>query len=97
MITLSKLYAIVDATRFPDAQAMCAFSDELIAGGVTLLQYRNRTANARERRKQSRELKGRLSNSVKLIRNDRADFCLAAEWNGVNVGKTDLRPEAPEK
>jgi thiamine-phosphate pyrophosphorylase len=97
MITLSKLYAIVDATRFPDAQAMCAFSDELIAGGVTLLQYRNKTANAREMLKQSRELKGRLSNSVQLIMNDRADLCLAAGLNGVHVGQNDLTPEGARK
>ena len=97
MIILSKLYAIVDATRFPDAKAMCAFSDELIAGGVTLLQYRNKSGNAREMLQQSRELKGRLPNSVQLIMNDRPDLCLAAGFDGVHVGQDDLSPEGARK
>jgi thiamine-phosphate pyrophosphorylase len=97
VIILPKLYAIVDATGFPDTQALCAFTDELVAGGVTVLQYRNKSANAREMLDQSRELKRRLPNSVQLIMNDRADLCLAAGFDGVHVGQDDLSPEGARK
>ena len=33
-------------------------------------------------------------NSVRLIMNDRADLCLAADFDGVHVGQDDLSPEA---
>ena len=46
---------------------------------------------------QARELKRRLGNSVKLIMNDRADLCLAAEFDGVHVGQDDLSPEGARK
>ena len=97
MIILPKLYAIVDATRFPDTQALCAFAEELAAGGVTLLQYRNKCGNAREMLEQSRELRRYLPNSVQLIMNDRADLCLAAGFDGVHVGQDDLSPESARK
>ena len=97
MIILPKLYAIVDATRFPDTQALYAFTDELVAGGVTVLQYRNKSGNAREMLDQSRELKRRLPNSVQLIMNDRPDFCLAAGFDGVHVGQDDLSPKGARK
>jgi thiamine-phosphate pyrophosphorylase len=97
MIILPRLYAILDATRFPDTRAVCDFAEELVAGGLTLLQYRNKSANAREMLEQSRKLKRRLLNSVQLIMNDRADLCLAAGFDGVHVGQDDLSPEGARK
>jgi thiamine-phosphate pyrophosphorylase len=35
--------------------------------------------------------------SIKLIMNDRADLCLAAEFDGVHVGQDDLSPESVRK
>jgi thiamine-phosphate pyrophosphorylase len=35
--------------------------------------------------------------SVRLIMNDRADLCLAAEFDGVHVGQDDLSPESVRK
>ena len=69
---------------------------ELVAGGVTLLQYRNKSGNARQMLEQARELKRCLPSSVKLIMNDRADLCLAAGFDGVHVGQDDLSPEGGE-
>ena len=74
-------------------KAFCLAAGELVAGGVTLLQYRNKTGNARQMLDQARELKRRLPSSVKLIMNDRADLCLAAGFDGVHVGQDDLSPE----
>ena len=97
MIILPRLYAILDASRFPDTQALCAFAEELAAGGITLLQYRNKIGNTREMLEQSRELKRRLPNSVQLIMNDRADLCLAAGFDGVHLGQDDLSSEGARK
>jgi thiamine-phosphate pyrophosphorylase len=36
-------------------------------------------------------------NSIRLIMNDRADLCLAAEFDGVHVGQDDLSPESARK
>ena len=36
----------------------------------------------------------RGGNSIQLIMNDRADLCLAAEFDGVHVGQEDLSPES---
>ena len=93
MIQLPRLYAILDASRFPDASVMFAVAEELQAGGVTLLQYRNKAGSARRILEEARELKRRVGNSVRLIMNDRADLCLAAELDGVHVGQEDLSPE----
>jgi thiamine-phosphate pyrophosphorylase len=93
MIPLPRLYAILDASSFPDTKGLCLAARELVAGGVTLLQYRNKSGNARQILEQARELKRCLPASVKLIMNDRADLCLAAGFDGVHVGQDDLSPE----
>jgi len=96
MIHLPRLYAILDASYFSDSQILFSTAEELLAGGVTLLQYRNKSGNAREMLEQARELKRRLD-GVKLIMNDRADLCLAAGFDGVHVGQEDLSPEGARK
>ncbi|SPF39302.1 Thiamine-phosphate synthase [Candidatus Sulfotelmatobacter kueseliae] len=60
MISLPRLYAILDAGCFPNTQALFAAAEELAGGGCTLLQYRNKSGNARVMLKQARELKKRL-------------------------------------
>jgi thiamine-phosphate pyrophosphorylase len=89
---LPRLYAILDAACFPDSDALCLSATELVAGGVTVMQYRNKSDNPREMLEQARELKRRFGASVKLIMNDRADLCLAAGFDGVHVGQDDLSP-----
>jgi thiamine-phosphate pyrophosphorylase len=97
MIHLPRLYAILDTACFPDSPALFSTAGELVAGGVTLLQYRNKNGNARDILEQARELKRRLGERVKLIINDRADLCLAADFDGVHVGQEDLLPEGARK
>ncbi len=94
---LPRLYAILDSANFQDTEALCLSAAELIAGGVTLLQYRNKNGNARHMLAQARELRRRLGPAVKLIMNDRADLCLAAGFDGVHVGQDDLSPEGVRK
>jgi thiamine-phosphate pyrophosphorylase len=96
MIHLPRLYAILNASCFPDSYILFSTAAELLAGGVTMLQYRNKSGNAREMLEQARELKRRLY-GAKLIMNDRADLCLAAGFDGVHVGQDDLSPEGARK
>ena len=113
MIGLPRLYAILDADYFSRGDAVFAAAEELVAGGCTLIQYRNKSGNARAMLEQARELRrlfpGTQSQNahpvakdatrvgqprVRLIMNDRADLCLAAEFDGVHVGQGDLSPES---
>ncbi|MGC2370923.1 MAG: thiamine phosphate synthase [Candidatus Sulfotelmatobacter sp.] len=94
MISVPRLYAIVDASCFSTTEELAVCAEELAAGGCSLLQYRNKNGNARVMLQQARELKRRVGGRVKLIMNDRADLCLAAEFDGVHVGQDDLSPES---
>ncbi len=91
---LPRLYPILDAGCFPNANAMFTAAEELAAAGCTLLQYRNKSGSARHMLDEARELRARLRPSVILIMNDRADLCLAASFDGLHVGQDDLSPEA---
>jgi thiamine-phosphate pyrophosphorylase len=97
MIPLPRLYAILDISCFRDNQTLFSTAEELFAGGVSLLQYRNKSGNARQMLEQAGELNRRLGGSVKLIMDDRADICLAAEFDGVHVGQDDLSPAGVRK
>jgi thiamine-phosphate pyrophosphorylase len=107
---LPRLYAIIDRTCFAgEANATAAltrFAQALFAGGATLVQYRNKRGSAREMLSHARELRrvclsqfsagmGKVTGApVRLIMNDRADLCLAADFDGVHVGQEDLSPAA---
>lgn len=115
MIGLPRLYAILDAGYFPDADAMYSAAENLASAGCTLIQYRNKSGNGRVMLEHARELRrlfrgtegqdshfsqdrGEVGHpTVKLIMNDRADLCLAADFDGVHVGQDDLSPEAVRK
>jgi thiamine-phosphate pyrophosphorylase len=122
---LPRLYAILDAGFFSDANGLLTMAEELAFAGVTLIQYRNKSGNARMMLEQARELKklfGPLRQNphfwqnrsevghpatrtgqpnsesfVRLMMNDRADLCLAADFGGVHVGQEDLSPESVRK
>ena len=91
---IPRLYAILDSSCFPDIETLCRSATDLAAAGVTLLQYRNKSGDARQMLDQALELKRRLGDSARLIMNDRADLCLAAGFDGVHVGQDDLSPQA---
>jgi len=97
MLSLPRLYAILDRSQFREVASLMNAAEELRAGGVTLLQYRNKNGGAREMLEEARELKRRFGSSMKLIMNDRADLCLAAEFDGVHVGQEDLSPEGARR
>jgi len=92
--TLPRLYPILDASCFPDTDAILTFARELAAGGAILLQYRNKTASPNEILSHARELRRVLGPGIRLIMNDRADLCLAAGFDGVHLGQEDLSADA---
>jgi thiamine-phosphate pyrophosphorylase len=91
------LYAILDASCFSSPQLLFNAADELANAGLNILQYRNKNADACNMLSQAKELKTRIGSRLKLIMNDRADLCLAAEFDGVHVGQDDLSPESARK
>jgi thiamine-phosphate pyrophosphorylase len=91
-VKLPRLYAIADASFFPETEKLVHFAQELAAGGVTLLQYRNKTGPARRILEHAVALRQGLPDEVRLIMNDRADLCIAARFGGVHVGQEDLSP-----
>jgi thiamine-phosphate pyrophosphorylase len=94
---LPRLYAILDAGCFASAEELFFAAEQLVAGGCSLLQYRNKSGNARVMLEHAWELKNRVGKDVRLIMNDRADLCLAADFDGVHVGQDDLSPESVRK
>ncbi|HZQ24390.1 MAG TPA: thiamine phosphate synthase [Terriglobales bacterium] len=93
MITLPRLYAIADASSFVTREKLFEFAQGLVEGGVTLLQYRNKAGSPNQTLADAAELKRQLGGRVQLIVNDRADLCIAAEFDGVHVGQDDLSPD----
>jgi thiamine-phosphate pyrophosphorylase len=93
---LPRFYAILDVSSPPNGNVLFA-AEELSAAGAALLQYRNKSGNARQMLDQALELKRHVAGSVKLIMNDRADLCLAANFAGLHLGQDDLSPEAARR
>ena len=100
MISVPRLYPVVNASCFSSTEDLVAFADQLFAGGCTLLQYRNKGLSAREMLEQARDLRRQsrarapAPHGLKLIMNDRADLAIIAEFDGVHVGQDDLLPES---
>ena len=95
---LPRLYAIIDPALLPgpgdQAARVAAFARELVKGGATLIQYRNKTGSGRQMLSDARELRRAAGADVRLIMNDRPDLCLVAGFDGVHVGQEDLSPES---
>jgi len=94
MIVLPRLYAILDAGLLAASENLLSAATELVSAGCTLLQYRNKSGNARVILEQGRAVRKLVGDRARLIMNDRADLCLAAGFDGVHVGQDDLSPEA---
>lgn len=97
-VSLPKFYPILDAAYFSAAPdplaAIVCFALELVEGGASLIQYRNKTGSTREMLSHARELRRAIQDRARLIMNDRVDLCLAAAFDGVHLGQDDLSPAA---
>jgi thiamine-phosphate pyrophosphorylase len=103
MILLPRLYAILDASCFQDTEGLLVAAEGLVGAGVSLIQYRNKSGDALDILNQAREFRRRsrarapAPHMPRVIMNDRADLCLAAEFDGVHLGQEDLSPESARK
>jgi thiamine-phosphate pyrophosphorylase len=91
-LVLPRLYVILDAALITSSERDCAKS--LADAGVRLLQYRNKSASARQYLESSRKLaEVLLSRGVSFFVNDRPDVAFLAGAAGVHVGQDDLDVE----
>src|SRR5258708_4678513 len=66
MISLPRLYAIVDASCFTEPEDFFRTADELVASGVSLIQYRNKFDDAQFMLAEARELHRRARTEPNL-------------------------------
>jgi thiamine-phosphate pyrophosphorylase len=88
-----RLYGIIDPER-TNGRNPVEFVRQAVAGGVTLLQYRDKHAEGRRLVEMSRALKAALEGTgVPLLVNDRIDVALASGADGVHLGQDDIHPK----
>ncbi len=86
------LYAIVDPARTKD-RPLDILARDAMAGGASLIQYRDKAAAARVMLARARAIGEAIEGSgVPLIVNDRTDVTYAAGADGVHLGQDDLPP-----
>ncbi len=88
-MTLRGLYAITDPALTPDDRLLPA-AEAALFGGARLLQYRDKTASADQRRRRASQLRALCHEyDARFIVND--DPALAAEVgaDGVHIGQSD--------
>ena len=88
MSPLPRLYAIADASMGDPV----ILAQKLFAGGVRLLQLRNKKASSRELLQQLEHILALAPAGARVIVNDRVDVALLAGAAGVHLGQTDLSP-----
>lgn len=88
MIRLPRLYAVADGA-FGDPVRLAA---ELLDGGATLIQVRDKAASARRLLDEVDEVLSRAPRDAHVIVNDRPDVARLTGAAGSHVGQNDLRP-----
>lgn len=92
-----KLYAITDGRFWPDIpleqKVICA-----IKGGVTMVQYRDKSAGGDERRRRAISLLNICrDNNVPLIINDYVNLAKETGADGVHIGQNDMGIQSARK
>ena len=86
------LYLVTDSSLLaPSAKSFEDHVEQLIQGGVTVIQLREKTLSTAEfvqRGKRLLEITRR--HGIPLIINDRVDVALAIDADGVHVGQDDM-------
>jgi thiamine-phosphate pyrophosphorylase len=87
-----RLYALLDPERAK--AALPELARQVVAGGATLLQLRDKHGSTRRMIETARAIKAALADThVPLLINDRIDVALAADADGVHIGQDDMAPE----
>lgn len=86
------LYLVTDA-GLVGGRSLADVVAQAVAGGVTLVQLRDKAGQTRALIDQARALKAALApHGVPLLINDRVDVAWAAAADGVHVGSEDMPP-----
>lgn len=90
-----RLYGLLDVGVLgEDGAQLARLAAEAVAGGCTLLQYRDKAmTSARVALARIRAIREAVGARVPVLVNDRADLALAAGAEGVHLGQSDLHPE----
>jgi thiamine-phosphate pyrophosphorylase len=93
MSKLAPIYPITDLALSRKSTHL-EIVKELIGGGATLIQLREKNLNARDFFDQARQaIAYARKRGVRIIINDRVDIALAADADGVHLGQDDLPVE----
>lgn len=85
-----RVYAIVDP-EVSGGHDLADLSRQLAAGGVTLVQLRDKLSDTKVMVERARAVKAALG-KVPLLINDRVDVALACGADGVHIGWDDMSP-----
>ncbi|ERR1700761_8968006 len=89
------LYPILDASVLDQAAdrvtLLRTLMEDLAGAGVEILQYRNKPGSEAEILADARVMRG-AARSMRLILNDWPELAVAAGFDGVHVGQSDLSP-----
>jgi thiamine-phosphate diphosphorylase len=84
------LYLVTDA-GLSRGRSHRQIVEAAIRGGVTAVQYRDKSASTRRMIEEAAEIRGICSQAgVSFIVNDRVDVALAVDADGVHVGQDDM-------
>jgi len=86
-----RVYAIVDPET-AGGHDLAALARQVVAGGATLIQLRDKVSDTRVMVARARAIKAAIG-TVPLLINDRVDVALAAGAAGVHVGQEDMAVE----
>ena len=87
-----RLYLVTDDQQ--DLQTLKHVVKEAVAGGVTMVQVREKSGDIRSFIARAQAIKSILKDTnVALIINDRVDVALAVDADGVHLGQSDMPAE----
>ena len=85
-----RLYLVTDSS-LSRGRPLIEIVGAALRGGVTVVQYREKSATTRRMIEEARELRALCSEAgVPFIVNDRLDVALAVDADGVHVGQDDM-------
>lgn len=92
-----RLNAIVDGSLRARGD-LAAFAGIAAKNGATIVQYRDKDAGTRVMVETARAIRAAMAGTgVPLVVNDRVDVALAANADGVHLGREDMEPETARR
>lgn len=91
------IYGITE-DNFSNGRSNYFCVEEMIKGGIKIVQYRAKTKDTREKVKEAREIRELCrKNGVIFIVNDNVDIALLVDADGVHIGQEDMHPDDVRK